>query len=233
VTAPDVARTDRTAGSRSRLIAAVITGTYSWALTVLPPAVSGSSSFSLAAVAAAIAILSLLSAPLLPPGRPALIAALDVFVGFCILSWWAGRPNGINPPFAVFGSFGWLAYTLALGSLSTPGQEATAADPGPHLDPRTPPSRLAAGALLLVLLASLALLGAAWKVERPAVSVLAHVFALSAVLVLLRSGALLSTFLQVRGTKLARAPRLARAAWPLFGLFALLAVAAAWFLSGA
>ena len=195
---------------------------------MLPPvAVTGPA--SLTGIAAAVALLSLFAAPFLPPGRPALTAALDVFLGCCILSWWAARDQALAPPFAIFGSFGWLAYTFALGSLSTPGDVETEASPGPHLDPRTPPSRLSAATLLTILVCCLIVLGAAWRVERPAVSVLAHVFALATVLILLRSGALLATYLQVRGTKLASPPRLKRAIWPLLALSVVGAVSLSWF----
>jgi hypothetical protein len=203
------------------MLAAVVTGVYSWGLTVLPP-LSATGPGSLAGVAAGCAIVSLLVSPLLPPGRIALAASLDFFVGFCILSWWAGRHHPIEPPFAIFGSFGWLAYTLALGALSTPHEPESEASPGAHLSPRTPPSKLSAAALALALLGSLVLLGSAWKIERPAISVLAHVFALATVLILLRSGAHMATYLQVRGTKLVKPSRLRPALWPLFWLTLLL-----------
>lgn len=214
------------------MLVVVISGLYSWGLTVLPQVVTTGAA-SPTGVFAAVGLIALLVAPMLPPGRFALRAALDVFVGGCLLAWFFGRDQPMDPPLAVFGSFGWLAYTLALGSLSTPSDSEVEPDPGPRLDPRTRPSRLSAAVLLVCLVASLALIGAAWTVERPAVAVLSHVFALAVVIVVLRSSAHLATYLQVRSTKLKVRPRLAPAVWPLVALVVLSAVAAAWaFLSG-
>lgn len=207
------------------MISVVLTGTYSWALTVLPP-VAEAGPLSPTGVCAGLAIVSLLASPLLPPGRWALVASLDVFVGACLLAWFFSMNSAVEPPFAVFGSFGWLAYTLALGSLSTPPRAAEPPASGPVLEPRTKPSRLSAVALAVCVGLSFLLMGAAWKVERPAVAVLAQVFALTAVLVLLRSGAHLSTYLQVRGTKLSTAPRVRAGVWWLL-ILALLGVGGA------
>jgi hypothetical protein len=218
---------------RLRMLAVVLTGGYCWALTVLPPL--GTLGFgSTAGAFALLALSSLLASPFLPPGRPALTGALDLFLGFCAVSWFLGRNQLIDPPLAVFGSFGWLAYTFALGSLSTPSDtEATDLAAGPHLDPRTNPSRFSAAVLIGCLVAALVLLGAAWKVDRPALAVLSHVFALVVVLLILRSGAHLSTYLQVRRTKLSMSPRLSPAGWPLILLALLLVVGTLWsFLPG-
>lgn len=216
---------------RSRLFAAVITGTYAWALTVLAP-LSVHGAASPAGVTAGLALLSLLLSPLVPPGRWALVFALDLFVGLSFVSWWVGSHQLVEPPFAVFGSFGWLAYTLALGALSTPERVDAASDPGPALEPRTRPSRLSAAVLALVVLGVLVILGAAWQVERPGVSVLAHVVALCTVLLVLRSGAHLSTYVQVAGTKLGRPLSLRGAVVPLLSLALIGGVAVVLALSG-
>jgi hypothetical protein len=208
---------------RSRILAAVITGTYSWALTVLPP-LSVHGSASVPGALAGLALLSLLLSPLVGPGPWTLVFALDLFVGFSIASWLTGSHQPMEPPFAVFGSFGWLAYTLALGALSTPDAADRPADPGPLLPPRTRPRRLSALVLGVVVALVLVILGAAWQVERPAVAVLSHVVALATVLLALRSGAQLATYVQVGGTKLARPLSLRAAIAPLLGL-ALLAFA--------
>lgn len=206
---------------RSRILAAVITGTYSWALTVLPPlAVHGSS--SVPGAMAALALLSLLVSPLVRPGPWTLVFALDLFVGFCVLSWLTGSHHQMTPPFAVFGTLGWLAYTLALGALSTPDASENHSDRGPFLEPRTRPRRLSAVVLALVVMGVLVILGAAWQVERPAVAVLGHVVALATVLLVLRSGAQVATYVQVGGTKLARPLSFRAAILPLFA-FVLLA----------
>lgn len=204
---------------RSRLFAVVLTGTYAWGLTVLPSASSHGFS-SVVGVFALLALGGLFLSLLLPPGRLSLFAGLDLFIGCCLVSWWAGRGDPLRPPFAVFGSLGWLAYTFAWGSLSTSREFATQTHPGPHLEPRTPPSRLSAAAMLLLLMGSLVLLGGAWWVERPSLSVLSHVLALAAALLLLRSGAHLAIAMQVRGTKLHQPLRL----WAAWGPLTLLAV---------
>lgn len=216
---------------RSRLLATIITGTYSWALTVLPP-LSVHGGVSATGVTAVLALASLLLSPLAPPGRWALLLALDLFVGFSFLSWLLGSDQLVDPPFAVFGTFGWLAYTLALGALSTPEEAREVLDPGPVLPPRTPPSRLSAAVLGLVVLGVLVILGAAWQIERPAVSVLGHVVALATVLLALRSGAQVSTYVQVAGTKLVRPLSLRAATFPLLSLALLAGVAVALALSG-
>lgn len=216
---------------RLRLLATVITGTYSWALTVLP-LLAAHGIATAPGVTGAMALLALLVSPLVPPGRWALVFALDLFVGLSFLSWWTGSHQFVEPPFAVFGSFGWLAYTLALGALSTPERAEQARDPGPALEPRTKPSRLSAAVLGLVVLGVLVILGAAWKIERPGVSVLGHVVALCTVLLLLRSGAQISTYVQVAGTKLGRPLSLRGAVVPLLSLALMGGVAAALALSG-
>ncbi len=215
---------------RSRLLAALIAGTYSWALTVLP-ALSVHGAISFAGLFALFSIVSLLASPLLPPGRWALLFALDLFVGFSILSWLSGSHQLIDPPFAIFGTFGWLAYTLAVGALSTPEQSEDSPDPGPQLDPRTRPSRLSAFILVLVVVLVLGVLGAAWEIRRPAVAVLGHVLALAVVLLALRAGAGLSTYVQVVGTKLARPLSFRSAVLPFLTLLLLAGLTFVWRLS--
>jgi len=157
-----------------------------------------------------------------------MLAALDGFVGACVLAWWAARNTQIDPPSAVFGSFGWLAYTLALGALSTPVEHAKVPLIARDLEPRTRPSRSAILALLVSLLMALFLLGRAWTVERPAQLVLAHVLVLAAALLVLRSGAGLATYLQVRDTKMAASPQLKTAIIPLMFFFSLVAAGLFW-----
>ncbi len=215
---------------RSRLLAAVIAGTYSWGLTVLPPvAIQGVVSFS--GLFAALAILSLFFSPLAPPGRWALLLSLDLFLGFSVIAWLLTSQQPIDPPLAVFGTFGWLAYTLALGALSTPEQSDAEPDPGPKLDPRTRPSRLSALILAIVGVSALVVLGAAWNIQRPAAATLGHVVALAVVLFALRAGAGLSTYVQVVGTKLARPLSFRPAALPFLALLLLGGLTLAWRLS--
>lgn len=203
---------------RSRLVPAVLAGTYSWAVTVLPAASSPGASL-LSSVAAGVGLLALLVSPMLPQGRWSMITALDLFVGASILSWWGARNAEFALPFGVFGSFGWLAYTLALGALSTPPRLPEATDPGPELHPRTPPSKAAVVVLGVVVLSSLALLAAAWRVERPGLAVLAHIIALSVILLSLRTAALMAVHFQVRGTRIAAPLRLKNAWLPLILFF--------------
>lgn len=205
---------------RIRLLAVLLTGAYAWSLTVLP-LLGEVGDAPLVAVFGWAAIATLLVSPILPPGKWSMFAALDGFVGASVLAWWAGRHTQIEPPSAVFGSLGWLAYTLALGALSTPVEEAKTHRMGLPLEPRNPPSRSALLALLASVLLALLLLGRAWIVERPAQLVLAHILALGAALLVLRSGAGLATHLQAKDTNMAASPSVKRALVPLFLFFSL------------
>lgn len=199
---------------RTRLFPAVFAGTYSWVLTVLPAVVAAGWT-SLSALGGAIALLSLLISPLLTRGRFALLTALDLFVGGSILAWWGVRDLDITLPFGVFGSLGWLAYTFALGALSTPAKLQEVGDPGPELHPRIPPSRAAAAVLITVFASCLIVLASAWQVERPSLGVLAHIVALGVILLSLRTGAHLAVFFQVRGSRIGAPLGMRRALIPL------------------
>ncbi len=203
---------------RARLLAAVVIGTYAWVLTVLPATV-GEGWSSVPSVVALLGLLCLYGAPLAPRVQLSVVLALDGFLGFSFLSLFLTRDVQVNPPFPVFGAFGWVVFTFALGSVSRPGKEETGAlGEGTRLNPRTPPSLLAALSLALILVFCLLLLGSAWSITRPTLSVLGHVLVLFAVLLLLGAGANLSTYLQSRGTRLSRPLRLRRALTPLVSL---------------
>jgi hypothetical protein len=116
--------------------------------------------------------------------------------------------------------------------MSTPEEVIETPDPGPILEPRTRPSRGSAAVLGLIVVAVLSIRGAAWQIERPAVAVLGHVVALATVLLVLRSGTYLSTYVQVAGTKLARPLAMRPALAPLLVLALLAGVAVVLALSG-
>jgi hypothetical protein len=200
--------------SRLRLLPTVLTGLYSWGVTVFPVVLSEDSG-GISGAFALVAVLALLSSMALPPGRAAMIAALDVFVLGSGLSWWLARNLGVGVPFPLFGSLGWLCYTLAVGAVSMPTAPPEEALPGQNFNPRTLPSRLAAAVLLLSLLGGIALLLVAWQVQRAQVSVLAHVLALCGALLLLRAGASLAVHFQQQGTPIRSDLGLRGAVFPL------------------
>lgn len=198
-----------------RMLAVLFAGIYSWVLTVFPTVPSDGSEPG-SAVAAWAALLVLVASPLLPPGRWAVIAALDVFLGLCILSWWLEGYLELRGVSLVFGSLGWLAYALALGSLSTPSSgPPLPSSAGPILAPRSAPRHLPLVVLLVTVGGAVTLLVAAWTVERETVAVLAHIIALSSALLLLRGGAQLSGHLHTLGTRLQRRLRMRSAVLPL------------------
>ncbi len=192
---------------RFRMLAVVLTGLYSWMLTILP-AITIAGSVTWVGISGWLALLTLVAAPLLPTARLSIVFSLDVFLSMCVISWWCGRDLEGGAPFGVFGSFGWLAYILALGALSTPSNQLETSAGGADLEPRATPRYLPFLALLACVVGALVLLSAAWSVERRAVAVLAHVVALSAALFALRAGAHLSGYLQTSGTRLERPLRL-------------------------
>ncbi len=199
---------------RTRLLPAVLAGTYSWVLTVLP-AVAAAGWTSLSALGGGIALLSLFVSPLLTRGRFAMLTALDLFVGGSILAWWGVRDLELSLPFGVFGALGWLAYTFALGALSTPAKLQELNDPGPELHPRVPPSRAAAAILVAVFASCLIVLASAWRVDRPSLGVLAHIVALGVILLSLRTGAHLAVYFQLQGSRIGAPLGLRRALLPL------------------
>lgn len=200
--------------SRLRLLPTVLTGLYSWALTVLP-VVASENSLGLSGISALLAVFALLSSLALPPGRPAIFAAVDLFVVASAFAWWTSRDLAVGLPFPIFGSLGWFCYTLAVGALSMPPSLKDGLLGAQQFRPRTPPSRLAAVILLLALAGGVTLLLSAWRVERPHVAVLAQVFALSCALLLLRSGASLAVHFQRRGTQIRSDLGFRRAIFPL------------------
>jgi len=229
---PVEARINRRQLYRTRMIPTVLAGSYCWIFTVATKALHDGV-LSLSGLFAVLALVALLVAPAVPNRRIALILALDVFVLGCVGSWWAAAGIELDVPLSVFGSFGWVAYTFALGALSKPSRAEEVQEPGPELHPRTRPSKTSALVLLSVVMTSLFILGAAWKVERPALAVLSHVLALGVVLILLRTGAHLAVRFQVKGTRQESHLLLRRAALPLIVLVLLAAGAIYWASKGA
>jgi hypothetical protein len=69
--------------------------------------------------------------------------------------------------------------------------------------------------LLLASIATILLLSVGWTVKRPGLSVLAHIVALAATLLVLRGSAQFATHLQTSGTRLMRPLSMQRAWWLL------------------
>ncbi|GEM_PF-2553747 len=198
----------------------LLTGLYAWTFTVFPLLGAQPDTFwsKLLGVSGALA---LLSSPWVPRGRWFAFAAIDLFVGTSLLVWWLNRDFPSESPFAHLGALGWLAYSLALGSLSSGTKPHEGVMVHDALRPRVSPSRLSVLVLVLVTFCSLFLLMQAWAVDRPKISVLAHLLALATSLLLLQSGASLATYLQVERTNLAAPLRLTPALIPLAFTFAL------------
>lgn len=207
-----------------RLLAVLLTGGYAWAVTVLRPLIASDRS-SLALLSACLALLALLASPFAPSRRWALVLGLDLFLALSIGSWWAAGAPPASYSLGVLGSLGWIAYTLALGSLSahdlpeaelaTLEEEAEGAVTALRLEPRTGPRRLLVVALGAVVVAMVLLLIAAWRVGGGEMSVLAHLFSLSVSLLILQAGSHLAVSFQTVETRLERPTRLGRAILPL------------------
>jgi len=218
------------ASPRFRLLPTVLAGVYCWALTVVPVALAEGGSGP-ASLFTALAIFSLVGSIALPPGRFALLAALDGFVLSSGLAWWFSRQLSVSLPFPLFGSLGWLCFTLAVGVLSMPATHEEGVVSRRDLAPRVPPSRLATGALLAALLGAVGLLLFAWEVKRPGVSTLAHALALAAALLLLRGGASLAVYFQQARTPIRSHLSLRGALAPVLCFVAIAACGAAWVLT--
>lgn len=88
------------APGRARLLAALLTGTYAWALTVLPAlAPTGLSSPSGVLGLSGLGCLYL--APLAPRARHAVLLSLDGFVGLSFLALLLTKESQVSPPFPI------------------------------------------------------------------------------------------------------------------------------------
>jgi hypothetical protein len=178
----------------------LLPGLYAWLLTVAEPATTPGASL-LARVLAFLALLALVTGPLLAPDRPLLgrIFGIHAFVGFSVLAWSqlgaAVAPDQLDPLRAALGAFGWVFYAFGWGK--TRGRGRVPEDdpnvlPGPSLAGR---GRLSAAAWVVV---AIAVLGAfvptlfAWRVDRPDHAVLGHATTLAAGAAVLSSGATLA-----------------------------------------
>lgn len=206
-------------------ISRVAPGLYGWLAAVLAPVAQSGASY----VSRGFAVLSLaalLGALALSNREPRLARHLGVY-GFlltCFGSWlFLGpqlRSDQLDPVRSALGALGFLLHALAWGAPTRPRQEAPADNlvPGNPLQPRVRPPRGASlvlgSGIVLALLPPLA----AFTVQRPEASLLAHAVALGCGLLLVAA----STEVAMRiGRPRSATPwrsRTARAVWSLGAL---------------
>ncbi len=204
------------------LLPVVLTGTYAWLVAVFPlMGAPGTSPW--VAWTGLLALVFLLLSLAIPHRRLAMGSALYGYLAGCLLTWWGASSLESEPRSAGYGALGFVAYTLALGSLSTPsGQQDAVTSPSPKLSPRVRPSWFAALVMGGAGVASLFLFSRALEVPRPELSILAQLCCLGVVILLLKSASHVSHYFQRRGRDRAFAPHLGMTLWFLVGLVALL-----------
>jgi len=224
----------RRRGALRAEISRVVPGLYAWLATVAAPvSKSGVSPWSRASAALALASLA---ASFVLGGRPRLARALGIqgFLLFCFGAWAslgpALRSDQIDHVRGALGAVGFLLHALAWGA-SPKEAEPEAAEhfvPGSPLQPRSKPPRLGALALGLGLALALLPIAAAFTVERPGASLLAHALGLASGLLLVSAGSDIAVLV---GRPREFPPwrlRAARATWSLAGLALALGVLLIW-----
>lgn len=187
--------------ARLRFVPILISGAYAWLLTVAPLGVE-SDWHGAAALPILLSPLTLLAALLVPSPKWALYCCLHGFLGCCLLSL-VLAPARTLPIEREYGFLSWLAYTVALGVLSTPkpnpvadGEARGPVAPSEPFLPRVRPSKGALWSVLIGAGGALALYLLALRIERPELSVLAQLSALGIGLLLLGGSVALAESLQ-------------------------------------
>lgn len=216
-------------------VSRVVPGLYGWLATVAVPVAQRGVPWS-ARAAACFAVLSLAGAFVLSSARPRLSRLLGVY-GFvaCCLAAWALlglrlRADQLDAVRGALGAVGFLLHALAWGATPRDPDEDAADNlvPGAPLKPRLQPPRLGAVVLGLGMLLALLPMAAAFGVERPGASLLAHAAALGSGLLVI--GASTDVALRVgrpHPTHPVRA-RMASAVWPLGVLTVMLGIGLLW-----
>jgi hypothetical protein len=164
----------------------LLPGLYAWLTTVAYPTTYRGAS-SVARITAFMALLALLSGPILALDRPRLgrVFGLYAFVGSSLVTWIALGPlvsvDRLEPVRSALGAVGWAVFALGWGAVRR-------VDSVPEEDPHVivgPPlvarSRLAPGAVIILgagICGSLVPLMLAWRVTRSDHALLAHAVAL-------------------------------------------------------
>lgn len=179
---------------RYRLIVVVVAGLYAWSVSVLPLLGDLSTWPALCGLGAALA---LSVSPFVPNRRLSLYGALHIFLAGCLLCWWGARERATLNPWSAYAALGWIAYTLALGSLTTPERGEQGSQLRPQMfRPRVQPSKAAALCIGSGLLATIALNIYSFQVSRPELLMLAHLAALATGLIVLKQTVLLAEYFQ-------------------------------------
>lgn len=225
---------DRLSGSTNMLLP----GGYAWLTTVALPATQRGVSGSARAVAA-LAVLALLSGPLVALSRPRLGRAIGVilFVALCTLCWALLGPaigiERLEPVRALLGAVGWILFALGWGSVRETGtipEDDPNALRGPPLPVRKRLPRGSMAILAIGMAGSLPALYFAWRVTRPDHALLGHAVAVIAAIALVASGARIAVDRAGYRPPSSAAERVNSAARPLGALALLLGLGFVWLL---
>lgn len=228
---------------RRRLLLAevsrVVPGLYGWLATVLTPVLQRGASLP-ARACAALGLLALVGSWLLSSGRPRLARALGVyvFVAFCFGAWASLGPllraDQLDAVRGALGALGFLLHALAWGASprELEGQALDNLVPGAPLQPRHKPARVGSVALGIGISVALLPMFFAFRVERPGVSLLAHVVALGCAVLLIGAAADVALRVGKPHQFAAFRARASRALWPIGALMVMLALGLLWLALG-
>jgi hypothetical protein len=175
----------------------LLPGLYAWATTVAVP-VTAARAPELTRLIALIALIALVLGPLLVLSRPLAgrVLGIHVFVALSVATWGllvrSGVPLGAEPMHATFGALGWMLYAFGWGELRGPGQipeDDPRVLPGAPLVPRHALGRSVGVVFAFGVAGALAFVHLAFRVTRPAHSVMAQAVALVAGLLLVGGAA--------------------------------------------
>jgi len=225
---------DRLAGSTNMLLP----GGYAWLTTVALPAAQRGVPGS-ARAAAFVALLALVSGPLVALSRPRLGRSIGVLlsVALCTLTWALLGPaigiERLEPIRALLGTVGWILFALGWGSVRETGS-IPEEDPNALIGPPLPVrKRLPRGSMAILgigMAGSLPALYFAWRVTRPDHALLGHAVAVIAAIALVASGAKIAVDRAGYRPPSSPAERVNAAARPLGALGLLLGLGFVWLL---
>jgi hypothetical protein len=216
-------------------VSRLVPGLYSWLATVLLPVTQRGASLG-ARLFAGVALAALVSAYVLfaKQGKLARWLGVYTFVLACFMSWallgTRLRSDQLDPVRGALGAIGFLLHALAWGAQPR-ALEPEPLDnlvPGNPLQPRHQPVRSAPSVFAAGMVLALLPMLAAFGVERPSASLLAHTLALGCALLLITA----SIDVALRVGKPHQFPawraRASRAIWPVGTLVFALGVGLIW-----
>lgn len=215
-------------------VSRIVPGLYGWLATVLTPCLQRGASLT-ARVFAAFALLSLFGALALRSRlRLGRILGVYGFVACCFGAWAALgarlRSDQLDGVRAALGALGFLLHALAWGAAPRE-PEPSAADnlvAGTPLQPRHKPVRSGVVVLGIGITVALLPVAAAFAVEPPAASLLAHALALGTGLLVIGASADVSLRVGKAHRPSSWRSRASRALWPLGGLVAAFGLGLLW-----